>query len=419
MIRQLRERYSPLYFLASLGFGGMSVFFFMNLMHLTPHPDTPMPTIDSIQAAWATGELGYQAAIVLGYAGFVPFFLIHLYLLAWNIREYRLWKQTDAYRTTRASNAEVTFMAIPLTLGMTVNGLFITFLIFIPGLWNIIEYLMPLAILMYGAVGGLALYFLARYLNRVMHHGFDFKANGGLNQLLSSFAFAMVAVGMAAPAAMSQQTAIVTIASAIAVFFAIIAVLLFTVFLPLGVMSMLRYGLSLANSATLWLAVPIITLLGIMTLRLRHGIITLNDVNPNATAIPSTSVWLMTLLAVLVLAQLAFLGLGHIAMRSNGYYKRFVFSKQELSPAAFTLVCPGVALGVLSFFLLRVGLANNQVFPVGSIGFTIVLALVYLVQIATIVLMVALVRNQLLRKLPEPVVEETPDVKVPEQALAR
>ena len=400
MIRNLRERYSPLYFLASLGFGGMSILFFMNLMHLTPHPDTPMPTFETITAAWATGEVGYQAAIILAYAGFIPFFLIHLFLLVWNLSEFGKWKKTEAYRKTIGTNAEVTMMAVPLTLGMTVNGFFMTGMIFVPGLWSIIEYLMPVAILLYGAVGVLALVYLTRYLNRVMHDGFDFKANGGLNQLLSSFAFAMVAVGMAAPVAMSKQTIIIVIAGAISIFFAIIAVLLFSVFLPLGVMSMLRYGLSLGNSATLWLGVPVITLLGITVLRLRHGIVTLAALNPKAAPIPGTSVWLMALLAVLVLTQVAFLGLGHITMVSNGFYKRFVFSKQELSPAAFTLVCPGVALGVLTFFLLNVGLVKNNVFPVGSLGFFIVLGLAYAVQIATIVLMVNLARNQLLRTLP-------------------
>lgn len=411
MIRNMRERYSPLYFLAALGFGGMSILFFMNLMHLTPHPETPMPTVESISAAWDSGQVGHKIAIILGYAGFIPFFLTHLYLLVWNLREFGQWKKTEAYEKTIGTNAEVTLMAVPLTLGMTVNGLFMTGLIFVPGIWNIIEYLMPLAILMYGAVGVLAMVYLVRYLNRVMHSGFDFKANGGLNQLLSSFAFAMVSVGLAAPVAMSKQVPIIVIAGGLSILFGIISVLLFSVFLPLGVMSMLRYGLSLGNSATLWLGVPIITLLSITVLRLRHGIVTLAGLNPKAAAIPGSSVWLLTFLAVMVLAQVAFLGLGHIVMQSNGYYQRYVFSKQELSPAAFTLVCPGVALGVLTFFLLNVGLVKNNVFPEGSIGFFIVLAIAYAAQIATIVLMANLVRNQLLRKLPSA-------QKVEEPALA-
>lgn len=397
MIRDLHERYSPLYFLAALGFGGMSVLFFMNLMHLTPHPDSVMPTFDSIFAAWATDNIGYRAAIIAGYAGFIPFFLAHLYLLVWNLKEFFAWRRTDAYTAIRNSNAEVTLMAVPLTLGMTVNGLFIAGMIFVPGLWNVIEYLMPLAIVLYGSVGILALIYLSRYLIRVMHNGFDFKANGGLNQLLSSFAFTMVAVGLAAPAAMTTNPVVVVIAGALSLFFTVIAILLFLVFLPLGVMSMLRYGLSLGNSATLWLGVPIITLLAITYLRLRHGVVTVAALNPNAPAIPGTSVWLAALLALMVAAQLAFLGLGHLAMTSNGFYKRFVFSRQEQSPAAFTLVCPGVALSVLTFFLLNVGLVKNNIFPVGSVGFVALLVAAYAVQAATLVLMASLVKNQLLR----------------------
>ncbi|MDF2419865.1 TsoY family (seleno)protein [Trueperella pyogenes] len=397
MIRDLHERYSPLYFLAALGFGGMSVLFFMNLMHLTPHPDSVMPTFDSICAAWATGNTGYRAAIIAGYAGFIPFFLAHLYLLVWNLKEFFAWRRTDAYTAVRTSNAEVTLMAVPLTLGMTINGLFIAGMIFVPGLWNVIEYLMPLAIVLYGSVGILALIYLSRYLVRVMHNGFDFKANGGLNQLLSSFAFTMVAVGLAAPAAMTTNPVVVVIAGALSLFFTVIAILLFLVFLPLGVMSMLRYGLSLGNSATLWLGVPIITLLAITYLRLRHGVVTVAALNPNTPAIPGTSVWLAALLALMVAAQLAFLGLGHLAMTSNGFYKRFVFSRQEQSPAAFTLVCPGVALSVLTFFLLNVGLVKNNIFPVGSVGFVALLVAAYAIQAATLVLMASLVKNQLLR----------------------
>lgn len=397
MIRDLHERYSPLYFLAALGFGGMSVLFFMNLMHLTPHPDSVMPTFDSIFAAWATDNIGYRAAIIAGYAGFIPFFLAHLYLLVWNLKEFFAWRRTDAYTAVRTSNAEVTLMAVPLTLGMTVNGLFIAGMIFVPGLWNVIEYLMPLAIVLYGSVGILALTYLSRYLIRVMHNGFDFKANGGLNQLLSSFAFTMVAVGLAAPAAMATNPVVVVIAGALSLFFTVIAILLFLVFLPLGAMSMLRYGLSLGNSATLWLGVPIITLLAITYLRLRHGVGTIAALNPNAPAIPGTSVWLAALLALMVAAQLAFLGLGHLTMTSNGFYKRFVFSRQEQSPAAFTLVCPGVALSVLTFFLLNVGLVKNNIFPVGSVGFVALLVAAYAVQAATLVLMASLVKNQLLR----------------------
>lgn len=396
MIRTFHQNYSPLYFLASLGFGGMSVLFFMNLMHITAHPATPMPTVESISAAWVNGGIALQTVIALSYVGIAVFFLIHLALLVWNLRQFAAWRHTEAYRTTVTSNAEVTLLAIPLTLGMTINGLFVVGAVSVPGLWSVIEYLFPAALVAYLAVGLLALRMLGRYLNRVLHNGFDFKANGGLNQLLSAFSFAMVAVGFAAPAAMSHHTTTVVLGMLGSFFFGVISVLLFAVFLPLGVMSMLRYNLTLGNSATLWLGVPILTLWGITMLRLRHGVLTLDELD-GSPAHSGGSIALFVMLAIFLMAQLVFLFLGHRAMATNGFYRRFVFSTQEQSPAAFTLVCPGVALGVLTFFFLHVGLVNNGIVEKFSLIYMVILAVAYVIQFLTIALMVVLVRNQLLR----------------------
>ncbi|AHI23374.1 TsoY family (seleno)protein [Corynebacterium vitaeruminis] len=396
MKNTLGEKYSPLYFLSSLGFGGMSVLFFMNLMHLTPHPKTAIPTFESVSAAWNAGGGLIRTMIAVAYIGIAMFFAIHLVLLAWNLRQLRAWKRTENYQAVVRSNAEVTLLAIPLTLGMTINGLFIVAAIAIPGLWGIVEYLFPAALIGYGLVGVLALVYMGRYMNRVLHNGFDFKANGGLNQLLSAFAFSMVAVGFAAPAAMSHVTATVVAGLMGAAFFGVISGLLFLIFLPMGVMSMLRYGLNLGNSATLWLGVPILTLWAITGLRSRHGLQSIASLTSD-TKHPPSSTLVFLLLAVMLMAQLAFLFMGHRAMASNGFYRRFVFTTQEQSPAAFTLVCPGVALGVLSFFFLNVGLMKNGIVAAGSPGFVAVLVAAYAVQAVTIGLMVVLVRNQLLR----------------------
>lgn len=49
----LGDKYSPTYFLAALGAGGAAVSFFMYLMFMTPHPDTPIPTWESWHAVWS------------------------------------------------------------------------------------------------------------------------------------------------------------------------------------------------------------------------------------------------------------------------------------------------------------------------------------------------------------------------------
>src|SRR5699024_1757442 len=181
-----------------------------------------------------------KSAIAVGYVGMIAMFATHLTLLAWNFREFSRFRRTEAYATLKSTNAEVTLMAIPLTLGMTVNGIFVAAMALLTRLRGIIENLMPLALLAYGSVGALALIIMSAYLKRVIAAGFDFKANGGLNQVLSAFAFTMVTVGYAAPAAMSGNKTVVMLALLGSLFFGSIAVLLFVVFLPLDVMSMMR-----------------------------------------------------------------------------------------------------------------------------------------------------------------------------------
>lgn len=288
-------------------------------------------------------------------------------------------------------------MAIPLTLGMTVNGMFVAAMALIPGLWDIIENLMPLALLAYGSVGVLALVIMSTYLKRVIAAGFDFKANGGLNQLLSAFAFTMVTVGFAAPAAMSGNKTVVMLAMLGSLFFGSIAVLLFVVFLPLGVMSMMRYGLSLQNSATLWLAVPISTLFAITLLRLRHGLQTLETFSPDydGAAHPKSSILVLVMLAAAIAFQMTFLGLGHMVMRANGFYDQYVLGRETASPAAFTLVCPGVGLSVLSMFALHVGLVSNGIVEKFSTTYYVLVAVIVAIAAITLWLAVTLFRNQL------------------------
>ncbi len=47
--------YSPLYFLSTLGSGGLMVTFFMFLMFWVPHPGRPVPIFEDIIFAFAGG----------------------------------------------------------------------------------------------------------------------------------------------------------------------------------------------------------------------------------------------------------------------------------------------------------------------------------------------------------------------------
>ena len=162
--RHLGEAYSPLYFLAALGAGGLVPSFFMYPMFMIRHPDTPMVTFEALLPV-LNGTHGMVAAIMLAVVlTLILFFaLLHFRLLFWNIREYRNFRRTEAFETLRNSNAEVQLMAIPLTLAMSVNVAFILGALFVPGLWNYVEYLFPLAMLAFAAIGLYALRILGEY----------------------------------------------------------------------------------------------------------------------------------------------------------------------------------------------------------------------------------------------------------------
>lgn len=51
MQKNFKLDYNPIYFMASLGNGGLVVSVFMYLMFLIKHPDAPIPTYDHVYAA--------------------------------------------------------------------------------------------------------------------------------------------------------------------------------------------------------------------------------------------------------------------------------------------------------------------------------------------------------------------------------
>jgi hypothetical protein len=122
-LRTLGERYTPTYFLAALGDGGMAVTFFIWLNFLVPHPKTPIVTFDSIVALWAKSDLIGQILLLVALAGVAIFALRHLQSLIWNLQEFSRFRRSSAYVQLRETNGAVSLMALPLTLAMTINTL--------------------------------------------------------------------------------------------------------------------------------------------------------------------------------------------------------------------------------------------------------------------------------------------------------
>jgi hypothetical protein len=268
------DSYSPLYFLASLGAGGLAVTFFMYLMFWVPHPGQPVPVFEDILAAFRSGALPMKAAIVIAVTGIAGFAFLNIKLLVWNLRQLSAFSRTEGYRKLVTSNAETTLLAMPLALAMTVNAMFILGLVFVPGLWAVVEYLFPAALLAFAAIAWIAFRRIGRFLGRVLSEGgvFDVTANNSFAQLLPAFALSMTAVGMAAPAAMSTQPLTVGVSLVLSVALGSIAALYAVIAAVVAFNSMLHHGTAKESAPTLMVVVPILTILGIMMMRQDHGL---------------------------------------------------------------------------------------------------------------------------------------------------
>ena len=378
------DKYNPLYFLASVGAGGLSVTFFMYLMFWVPHKDRPVPIFEDLIAVMQSGSIGLKIAVIAAWAGIAAMVFLNLKYLVWNLKQFSAFKKTDAYAALKNSNAETTILAMPLALAMSVNGMFVAGLVFVPGLWSIVEYLFPLAMLAFLAIGIVAVVYIGDFLGRVLTKGgvFDVTAHNSFAQMLPAFALSMVAVGFAAPAAMSHTAAVVAISLVGSTFFGTAAIVYALVALVTAFNSMLHYGTSKESAPTLMIVIPILTVLGIMFMRQTHGL----HETFNVHVTPAET---MVFLARLLTIQLLFALLGLAVLARQGYWKSFVFGA-ETSPGSYALVCPGVALSVLTHFFLNAGLVKAGVLDKFSLIYWGGTAIALVLQFAMIALVLRL-----------------------------
>lgn len=372
----LKDKYTPLYFLSSLGAGGLSVSFFMYLMFLIPHKGVPLATFDFVFPALLKGNwLSFVTAFSLVFI--IAFAFFHFKLLAWNIKQYKAFKETADFQNIKKSNAEVTFIAIPLTFAMTINVCFVLGAVFVPGLWSIVEYLFPLALIGFTVVGYYAIKIFMEYFSRIISTGdFDCTANNNLSQMISIFAFTMIGVGFAAPGAMSHHIEINAIGIFGAIFFSSIAILLLIIKLILGFKNMFEHGIGKEASPSLWIIIPILTLLGITFVRINFGL----DHHFDQTLAKSS---LFTLTSVVLALQIIFGLLGYSVMKRINYFEEFVHSNKK-SPVSFALICPGVAFMVFGMFFINFGLTYNSIISKYSIFYFLMMLPFIFIQYKTV-----------------------------------
>jgi hypothetical protein len=210
--------------------------------------------------------------------------------------------------------------------------------------------------------------------------------------MIAVFALAMVGVGFAAPAAMSHTLPIVALGTFGSVFFISAAVVLGLVALVLGFRAMLEHGIDPDSSVSLWVIVPILTLIGIAFIRLSHGL-------DHHFAADTGTAGIFVLTSSFVSLQLLFGALGYAVMQRTNYFRDFVRGERK-SAGSYALICPGVALFVFGMFFIHAGLIKTGVIDRFTLTHVLLMAPLVFLQVKTILVMLRLDRK-LLRKEPE------------------
>ena len=383
-MKQIKD-WSALHFLASLGAGGMVVTFFMYLLFWVPHPNQPIPVFNDWYTHIQTVGIGEQSIIIFGLAGILVFSFLHFKWLLLNFNNYRKFKADGGVDKIVGTNAHTQLMAMPLTYAMSVNVLFMVGAVFIPGLWVVIEWLFPISILVFLLIGISAGRMYLSFFSHVLHHGsFDNTANNSLAQLLPSFAFAMIGVGLAAPAAMSHNDTIIGISYLLSAFFTTGALFLGGIKLIIGMNDIFKEGVSRASLPTLWVIVPILTIVGISMMRLSHGLETLELGHGASNYI---------LLTIFFSIQIIILLMGWAVMKRMNYFET-VLSGEETSPVTLALICPGVAIVIMGHFIVnKVIVASGIITKFGAAYIGLSTSLI-VVQLLTAWLLFRIVNNQ-------------------------
>jgi hypothetical protein len=380
------NNWSALHFLASLGAGGMVVTFFMYFLFWVPHPGRPIPVYADWFSHIQTASTGKQAMMLLGLSGILFFAWLHFKWLFLNFTQYRIFKANGGVKKIIGTNAHTQLMAMPLTYAMSLNICFILSAIFIPGLWNVVEWLFPVSIFVFTIIGVWASRIYLDFFSLVLQSGsFDHTANNSLSQMLPSFAFSMVGVGLAAPAAMSQNTVVIGISYLLSIFFTTGALFIGLIKLIIGMNDMIKQGVSRSSLPTLWVVIPILTTAGIAAMRLSHGLHSLELGHGAPDYI---------LLAIIFSIQIVFFLLGWSVMKRMKYFKALL-NHEEDTPVTLALICPGVAFVVMGHFVLNkviaaIGILTKFDYTYMAISFGLIV-----LQFITGWLLIRLARKQL------------------------
>ncbi len=370
---KIKHSFENLHFLHALGAGGIAISFFMYLMFMTKHPETPVPTFESIGTSFVDGSPFLQGIILIALSGLIIFGIVHFVSLIHNIYRFLVHQKTGEYIDDHGLQR----MAIPLTLGMSMNVIFSLAVVFVPNLWIYIEYLFPVSIFGFLVIGFFAFRMLIEnYAQVFSKQGFENDDHNHLSHALPIFALAMIGVGLSGPAAMAHvhETAALALIASLSI--NSIAILLFSVQFVIGIHNVFKKGWSFEHSPSTWIILPFLTLIGISFIRYEHALHTVIG-----SSINHGDYFLIT--TIFISIQIFFGILGFSIMKNNNYFSKYL-NKDVVSSSNLSLICPGVALVVFGFFFVHRGLVQNEIIIQNSFTYFILVIILVLVQIQTI-----------------------------------
>ena len=383
-----KQNYTPVLFLSSLWAWWLSISFFMYLMFMTEHK-TLIPTFDTLSVYFLNSQdssIWIKILIIISIIWILFFAFKHFQLLFWNLKQFFSFKKTEEYKALKSSNQEVSLMAIPLTLAMTINVIFVLWAVFIPKLWTVVEYLFPMALLAFAAVWFLALKIYLEYFSRlILKWDLDFVKNNNLTQMVAVFAFSMIWVWFAAPAAMSHTELTAVIGLIWSIFFITISIVLAILKFILWFKSIFEHWINKEAAPTLWILIPILTLIWISLIRQTHWF----NHTFGSQIIAHDNFVLTT---VIISLQLFFWFIWYKVMKANNYFEEFV-NWDKRSPWSFALICPWVAFFVFWFFFIHIGFVKTWLVEPGSITYFLMLLPLIYIQFITIKVMFKLTKK--------------------------
>lgn len=379
LFRNSKTEYNPIFFLAALWPGWMAVSFFMYLMFIIPRNSEKfaIPVFETIKEQFFSGNNFYQIVIFVALFWILFFSFFHFKMLIWNLKKYFDFKKSNNYEWFINWKNEISLIAIPLTLAMSINVIFILWAVFIPHLWSIVEYLFPFALLWFFLVWALTLKIFMHYFTKILLKKWwvDLVNTNSLNQMLSVFSLVMVWVWFAASAAMSNIKLTIFFWLFWSISFVTIALILMFIKMILWFRAMFEHWIDKATSPSIWIIIPILTLIWITIIRDSHW---LHDF-----WLHTTNSFYLLVTVIIFAIQLFFGILGYGIMKQNWYFDDYINWKEK-NPWSYALICPWVAIVVFWFFFVHLGLVKTWIVDKYSLIYYISLVPILYIQIKTI-----------------------------------